>query len=227
MKIGVIVFPDFDCGRAQLFALNNILGINAQAIWHEEKEIKKFDAIFLSCGTTWLEAMKESQETSPIIEEIFEFAERGGFIFASGEGFNLLCKLKLLPGWFETNKTNRFISRNIYIRADNIDSALTTLVEKNKQLKIPLSCINGKYRASEHDLIRMRQSNQIIFRFCDDDAKITDKINYTGSIDNIAAISNNLGNIYGMTPRPEFATDESIGNTDGRFIFESILAWIM
>ena len=226
MVLGVLEFPDYDCGKIMLDVLSRVLKLETKAIWHDSGTIKGIDALFISGGTQWLSYLKELNEPSPIIESIFEFAEKGNYIFGTGDGFNLLCDLKLLPGTFAINKDSRLLSRNIYLKVDNSNTALTSLVDKTGRLKLPISTQNGCYKATENELMIMHQNKQIVFRFCDENAKVSEKVNYTGSVDNIASICNQQGNIFGILPNPERAVDERLGNTDGRYIFESILAWI-
>lgn len=225
MRFGVIQFPDSDCGQSLIDALA-VIQVEAVNIWHEESAIKNVDAILVSGGIQWLEYIKNKRETSAIIEALIEYAYCGGYVIGTGEGFRLLTHIKLLQGSFETNKSGRYFCKNIFIRVDNSDSALTTLVDKNSALKLPLATSNGRYIASENDLMMMRQKKQIIFRYCDEKARISEKVNYTGSVDNIAAISNEKANVFGISPRIELALDEKLGNSDGRYIFESLIAWI-
>jgi phosphoribosylformylglycinamidine synthase len=226
MKFGVITFPDFDCGKTLLDVFNNALSVPAFPIWHKETKITGFDAVFLSGGSLWLEYIKETKLQSPVIEAIFNYTEKGNYLFGFGEGFRLLCMMKLLPGKFEINKNKKFISKNVFLRSDNSKSALTALVNSTNCIKLPLSCLKGNYKASEDELISMRQNKQILFRYCDESCNITEKINHTGSIDNIAAVSNKTFNIFGIMPGPEKAVLEISGNSDGRYVFESILATI-
>jgi len=226
MKVGVIKFWDYDCGSALLCALQNIFSISAIPVGHKERTLKPFDLVFLSGGSLWLNYAKEKKEATPIIEALFEYAEKNKMIIGTGEGFRLLCMMKLLPGSFSVNKSGMFISRNVYVKVDNSQSALTTLVEKSSCLKLPLSTGNGRYMATENELMAMHQNKQILFRYCDEKAKVSEKINYTGSIDNIAAVCNKNENIFGILPKPELAVDVLLGNNDGRLIFDSILATI-
>jgi phosphoribosylformylglycinamidine synthase subunit PurQ / glutaminase len=228
VKFGVVVFPDFESGKTLIEVLNHVIKVPTTGIWHKNALDMDFDALFISGGTQWLSYVDEDniEKKSPVISRIREYAANGGYIFGSGEGFRLLCNLKLLDGNFELNKTNQFIHKNVYIRVDNAQSAITSLVNKNSCLKLPIATQYGKYVANESELSAMRQNNQILFRFCDDSCKISEKNNFTGSVDNIAAICNTTANIFGILPYPERACEDIMGNTDGRYIFESILAWI-
>ena len=113
MKIGVIVFPDYDCGRALLNALNNIFSLCAIPVGHKETKLKQFDLILLSGGSLWLNYAKEKKEDTPIIEALFDFAEKNKMIIGTGEGFRLLSMMKMLPGSISVNKSGMFISRNV------------------------------------------------------------------------------------------------------------------
>ena len=226
MSFGVIQFPDFDKSEAVYYALNDVLKTDVEKVWYEDLSQFPYEALFVSSGTHWLKYLKIHQIEAHFLEALFNFAEKGGYIFGIGEGFRLLCELQLLPGRFQINKKEHFLSRSIFLKVDNSDAAFTALVDKTGCLKIPLSCYEGRYMANEAELMNMRQNKQILFRYCDDKAHVSEKINYTGSTDNIAAIRNNKGNVYGILPSIELAVDDFTGNSDGRYIFESILAWI-
>jgi phosphoribosylformylglycinamidine synthase I len=227
MTLGVIAFPDFDCGKSMFEALKKTLKVPVKEISHDEKAIEGVQAIFITGGTQWIDYIgnENAEKASPIILAIKQFAMSGGYIFGTGEGFRFLCLNKLLPGSFALNKNGLFIHKNVHIKVDNAQTALTTLVDKTGCLKLPLATLYGKYTASDVELTNMRQNGQILYRFCDDSSRVSDKINFTGSVDNVAAICNDNKNIFGILPSPELACDDRLGNTDGRYIFESIIAW--
>ena len=218
MKIGILSFPDYDCGENLYKVFNSVLNIQAEQIRHTVNNLKGYDTIFVNGGTLWLSYTKEYGHVSPLIEALFDFSEKGRFIFGFGEGFRLLTKMKLLPGEFKANKEQRNISKNIFIRVDNSNSALTTLVDKTSCIKLPLTCADGCYHASEQELMQMRQNEQILFRYCDENAEISKKNNATGSIDSIAAVCDINKRVFGMQPNPEYAVDENMGNIQGMLI---------
>lgn len=225
MNIGVIVFPDFDCGRTLLNSIELVANQHITPILPNSKNTLKFDTIFISGGTNWLDYIKGNEPFQPIIEAIFAYVEKGGILIGTGVGFDLLCRLKLLPGYFEKNISENFISKNVFLKVNNSNSILTCQVEKKSILKIPLSSLYGRYYASDNELIAMRQNNQIIYHYCDDEGKVSTKINYTGSIDNIASICNSKGNVFGIYPRPELASNKILGNCDGLSILKSVFSW--
>jgi phosphoribosylformylglycinamidine synthase len=225
MSIGVIVFPDFDSGKGLIQSLRMISSYEIRTVETDCNNLSEYRMIFLSGGARWLELLKQKHLSSPIFEALFNYAENNGIIVGTGEGFNLLCHLKLLPGSFEQNKSGCFVSRNVFLKANNSHSAFTNQIFKSKPLKIPLSGLYGKYVASEKELTYMRQNNQIAFHYCDENSKVSDKINHTGSVDNIAAIISETGKILGISPNPEFAVNPLLGNDDGILIFTSIFRW--
>jgi phosphoribosylformylglycinamidine synthase len=226
MVLGVVQFPDFDCSKNLIEALSVPLNIETRVFTNNSISVKGTDVLLISGGTCWLSYCKQKQINMPVIEAIFEHAEKNKYIFGFGEGFRLLCKLKLLPGWFDNNINGTLISRNVYLKVDNSQSALTCLVDKSGKLKIPLSVKEGCYKATGQELMEMHQNKQILFRYCDQHGKVTEKVNYTGSADNIAAICNINEHIFGILPSPERAANDKTGNTDGRYILESILSWV-
>jgi phosphoribosylformylglycinamidine synthase len=227
MKLGVIAFPDYDCGRVLTDVFSRLFKVPVVTIWHKNHLLPKVNAIFLSGGTMWLEMIgkKNIASFSPIVNELKKFATEGGYIFGTGEGFRFLCQIGLLPGKFEPNKNGKFIHKNVYIRIDNT-CQITKQVDKSVCLKLPVSVKNGQYIAEEFEISTMRQNQQILFRYCDESCKISEKINYTGSIDNIAAICNKTVNVFGILPYPERACDARLGNLNGKFIIDSIFASI-
>ena len=123
------------------------------------------------------------------------------------------------------NKTQRFICRNTYIKPDNDDTAVTGKLSNDKAYRIPIATGYGRYSAKEDTLVRMRLKEQILFRYCDESAVISEGINVTGAVDNIAGVCNEKKNVFGMIPQPERAVFPYGNNTDGRAIFDSIIAY--
>lgn len=160
---------------------------------------------------------------SPIMEKVSEFADKGGYVFGVCNGFQILCEAGLTPGALLHNTERKFSCKNVFIKSQNSDTLITSAVPKDKALKIPIAHGEGNYFNDPASLKKMNDNGQILFRYCDEKGNITPESNPNGSIENIAGICNTAKNVFGMMPHPERASDTELGNTDGKFLFESIL----
>jgi phosphoribosylformylglycinamidine synthase I len=228
MKFGIIIFPGSNCDHDMIYVLRNIMEQQVVELWHKDKILQGVEAVILPGGFTYGDYLRSGAiaRYSPIMEHVIRFANDGGFVFGVCNGFQILCEARLLPGALLHNSQQKFVCKNVYIRPDNNSNTITSLLDKNKAYKIPIAHGEGRYYADEETLKKMRQNNQILFRYCDVNGIVTEEVNPNGSIDNIAGICNEKKNVYGMMPHPERAADDELGNTDGRVIFESILSMV-
>lgn len=228
MKFGVVIFPGSNCDHDMIYVLRNIMEQQVVELWHKDTNLQGVEAVILPGGFTYGDYLRSGAiaRYSPIMEHVIRFANNGGFVFGVCNGFQILCEARLLPGALLHNSKQKFVCRNVYIRPDNNSSVVTSFLDKSKAYKIPISHGGGRYYADEETLKKLRQNNQILFRYCDANGIVTEEVNPNGSIDNIAGVCNENKNVYGMMPHPERAADDELGNTDGRAIFESILSMV-
>jgi phosphoribosylformylglycinamidine synthase len=225
MKFGVVVFPGSNCDRDMEYTLGTVMGQEVEMLWHKEHSLRGCDFIVLPGGFSYGDYLRSGAiaRFSPIMKEVIEFAGKGGYVLGICNGFQILTEAHLLPGALLHNTNRKFICSNVFIKAVNSISLLTSAVPQNKALKIPIAHGEGKYFADKETLNELNSNNQILFRYCDANGQITDEANPNGSSENIAGICNREGNVFGMMPHPERACDNIQGNEDGRYIFESIL----
>lgn len=138
-------------------------------------------------------------------------------------GFQILTEAGLVPGALLHNRNRKFICKNIYLKPETNNSLVSAELDLNKALKIPIAHGEGNYFAKPEVLQAMKDQDQILFRYCDENAQVTEDANPNGSIDNIAGVCNEGRNVFGMMPHPERAADPVLANQDGLGIFESIL----
>jgi len=226
MKFGVVIFPGSNCDKDMIYVLKNILKQEVVELWHKEKKIKKVDAVILPGGFSYGDYLRSGAiaKFSPIMEQVIEFANKGGFVFGVCNGFQILCEANLLPGVLLSNNNQRFICKNTFIKPTSSNFSVTKLINKDVVLKIPIAHGEGRYYADNETIKNLRLNNQIVFRYCDDTGNISCDSNPNGSVDNIAGICNKARNVFGMMPHPERASDTELFNTDGIYIFESILS---
>jgi phosphoribosylformylglycinamidine synthase len=228
MKLGVVIFPGSNCDHDMIHVLRNTLKLETTELWHKDTNLQNCDGIILPGGFSYGDYLRSGAiaRFSPIMDKIKAFAETGGFVFGICNGFQILCESGLLPGTLLHNNNRKFICKNSFIRAENTQSAITSNCTTNKAYKIPIAHGEGKYYADENTLKNLKENKQIIFRYCNEEAEITDEANPNGSLENIAGISNQRGNVIGMMPHPERAAAEELKNTDGLCIFKSIMAFL-
>lgn len=225
MKFGVVIFPGSNCDYDTIYALREIMRQEVAELWHKDKRLKNVDAVILPGGFSYGDYLRSGAiaRFSPIMEQIIEFGNSGGFVFGICNGFQILCEVGLLPGALLYNTNQKFVCKNVYIKPDNNRTAVTQLLDTDKALMIPIAHSQGRYYADNDTLREMHLNKQILFRYCNKDATISTQANPNGSIENIAGICNVQKNIYGMMPHPERAVDPLLGNTDGQIIFKSII----
>ncbi|MCZ2224984.1 MAG: phosphoribosylformylglycinamidine synthase subunit PurQ [Chitinophagales bacterium] len=214
MKFGVVVFPGSNCDRDMQFALENDLNKEVIMLWHKDKDISMFstnDCIVLPGGFSYGDYLRcgAIARFSPMMQSVIEFANKGGKVLGVCNGFQILCESGLLPGVLLQNENRQFICKNIFIKS-----------KESTPLKIPIAHGEGRFYADENTLDNLEKNNQIIFRYCDENGNINQQTNPNGTLRNIAGITNNFGNVFGMMPHPERATSKSLNNSDGIKIFE-------
>ena len=225
MKFGVVIFPGSNCDEDMIYVLQEIMEQRVVKLWHKNTDIKGIDGIFLPGGFSYGDYLRSGAiaRYSPIMNSIIEFANKGGFVLGVCNGFQILCEAGLLPGALLANSNQKFICKNTYIKADNNNTVLTSKLDCSKALKIPIAHGEGRYYADGKIITEMRKNEQILFRYCNEYGELSDEYNPNGSIENIAGICNKKKNVFGMMPHPERASDDELGNTDGKIIFESII----
>ena len=228
MKFGVITFPGSNCDQDMIYVLEHKMGLEVERLWHKDSDLKGCDFIVLPGGFSFGDYLRSGAiaNYSPIMAEVQKHAESGGYVLGICNGFQILCESKLLPGTLLHNNHQKFSCKNIYLRADNNASLLNQNISTEEVLKIPIAHAEGRYFATDEMLKSLNEKNQVLFRYCNENGEVTDQANPNGSLDNIAGVCNEAGNVFGMMPHPERAADEELGNTDGLKILESIVGLV-
>lgn len=226
MKFGVVVFPGSNCDEDMVYALQNVLGQKVEKLWHKEHDLKGCDFIVLPGGFSYGDYLRSGAiaRFSPIMNEVINFANNGGFVLGICNGFQILTEANLLPGALLHNDNQKFICKNIYITPETTDTIITTDLDINRAYQIPIAHAEGRYFASEETLKELDANGQVLFKYSAENGDISDKVNPNGSAANIAGICNTNKNVFGMMPHPERAVDTILENTDGKFLFDSLLS---
>ena len=228
MKIGVVIFPGSNCDADAVYAFKNQFGCEVVELWHKDHDLQNVDLVFLPGGFSYGDYLRSGAiaRFSPIMQNVIEFAGKGGLVFGVCNGFQVLCESGLLPGALLRNESVKFNCNNVFIKAQTNNSNITTQVDTNKALKIPIAHGEGRFYCDDKTLAELKANDQILFRYCDENGNITTESNPNGSLENIAGICNSGRNVFGMMPHPERAIDADLYNTDGRSLFESILGLV-
>lgn len=224
MKFGVVVFPGSNCDEDMVYVLKNIFNQETIKLWHKNTSLEGCTHIILPGGFSYGDYLRSGAiaRFSPIMEAVMKHAENGGFVFGVCNGFQILCESGLLPGALLHNDSRKFICKNVFIKAENNNTLLTNSVPA-KALQIPIAHGEGKYFADAETIANLNKNGQILFRYCNENGEITTEANPNGATENIAGVCNATKNVFGMMPHPERAADELLGNTDGKWLFESVL----
>ncbi len=222
-KFGVVVFPGSNCDHDAYFAVKKVLGFEAEFLWHKEKELKGSDVIILPGGFSYGDYLRTGAiaRFSPIMESVYNFAEKGGVVIGICNGFQILLELGLLPGAMMRNESLKFVCKDVFIRVENNNNIFTKSVDQ-KILKIPVAHGEGNYFADEQTLDEIEKNGQVLFRYVSNKGKIGSEFNPNGSLNNIAGIINKKKNVMGLMPHPERCCDPVLGNTDGSLLFKSV-----
>ena len=162
---------------------------------------------------------------APIMEPIRRHAEAGGLVLGICNGFQVLTEVGLLPGALMRNQHVRFLAKDVFLRTEEIDTPFTNQLAKGQVIRTPIAHGEGNYFADEATLDELERNRQVIFRYCDEEGRLTSEANPNGSARNIAGICNAGRNVFGMMPHPERCAESILGNADGLGVFESIAAF--
>ncbi|MBL4708105.1 MAG: phosphoribosylformylglycinamidine synthase subunit PurQ [Flavobacteriales bacterium] len=225
MKFGVITFPGSNCDQDMIYVLETIMGYEVERLWHKDADLKGADFIVLPGGFSFGDYLRSGAiaNYSPIMSEVIKHANNGGYVMGICNGFQILCESKLLPGTLLHNDHQKFMCRNVFLKADNNSSIINQHVPSSEVLKIPIAHAEGRYFATDEILKEMNANDQIIYKYCDENGNVDANSNPNGSLENIAGVCNARKNVFGMMPHPERAADSALGNIDGLKIFESMM----
>jgi phosphoribosylformylglycinamidine synthase I len=226
MKFGIVVFPGSNCDEDCHHVATDLLGCEADYIWHHERDLKGADAVILPGGFAYGDYLRAGAlaRFSPVMESVAEFARAGGPVLGICNGFQVLLEAGLLPGAMQINRGLRYVCRDIWMRAENTDTPFTSLYEKGEIVKMPIGHMEGNYTASPETLAALERDGLVVFRYCDPEGRVTDEANPNGAIANIAGIRNAEGNVVGLMPHPDRCSEKLLGNDMGLRMFQSAVS---
>jgi phosphoribosylformylglycinamidine synthase subunit PurQ / glutaminase len=226
MRAAVIVFPGTNRERDVATVLRDVSGTAATMVWHGDSVVPPTDLIVLPGGFSYGDYLRTGAMAahSPIMRDVVAKANAGTPVLGICNGFQILCESGLLPGVLQRNATLKFICKDVWLKVENTKTLYTNRYKPSQIAHMICAHGDGNYFADTATLDRLEGEGRVVFRYADKQGNVTPEANANGAQRNIAGICNATGRILGLMPHPENAAEAALGSTDGRAMFESILA---
>ena len=227
-KFAIVVFPGSNCDHDAFYAVSDVLGQDAELIWHKDTDLRGADVVVLPGGFSYGDYLRSGAiaRFSPVMASVTEFANAGGAVLGICNGFQVLLEAGLLPGAMLRNRQLKFICEHVHLRVEHTDTPFTHNAALAQVLRVPIAHGEGNYYASPETVAALEAAERVIFRYTSPDGVRDDVWNVNGSTGAIAGICNEGRNVVGLMPHPERACESALGSADGRVILESAIASI-
>jgi len=229
MNFGVIVFPGANCDRDIAYVLRDLLGQPTRMIWHEEGDLSDVDVVVVPGGFSYGDYLRcgAIAQFSPAMRATVAHANQGKRVMGICNGFQVLTEMGLLPGALVRNRDLHFVCDRVPMTVERTNLPWVQGYSQGQVITLPIAHGEGCYFAEADTIKSLEDNNQILFRYCDANGQANEAANPNGSLNNIAGICNQQGNVLGMMPHPERAADKAIGSTDGLALFEGLLKSVL
>lgn len=223
MRFAVIQFPGSNCDQDALFAFQ-VAGLKAELVFHTQTDLSGFDGVFLPGGFTYGDYLRPGAlaRFAPVMKEVHRLAQRGHPVIGVCNGFQILTEAGLLPGALLSNLNLHFTCKEVHVRVERSDLPFTRAYAQGWVLRLPIAHAEGRYYADRDALSRLEGEGLVVFRYSGPKGGLAQEYNPNGSLNHIAGIVNERGNVLGMMPHPERAVHELLGGTDGLGLFLSL-----
>jgi phosphoribosylformylglycinamidine synthase I len=225
MRFGVVQFPGSNCDFDTFHVLKNVMKQDTVMLWHKDHDLQEVSCVVLPGGFSYGDYLRSGAiaRFSPLMKEVRAFARKGGLVLGICNGFQVLLELGLLPGAMLRNKNLKFLCQHVHLRVESDRTAFTRAGKAGQILRIPIAHFDGNYYAPPRTLADIERKRQVVFRYCDARGNVTEEANVNGSLHSIAGLMNRDGNVLGLMPHPERASEALLGSEDGLVIFESLV----
>ncbi|MBZ0170014.1 phosphoribosylformylglycinamidine synthase [Candidatus Methylomirabilis lanthanidiphila] len=225
MKFGIVVFPGSWSHQDFYHVIVNVLKEEACYLWHKEADLYDSDCVILPGGFAHGDYLRSGAiaRLSPVMRAVAAFADAGGLVLGSCNGFQVLTEAGLLPGALLSNDCLHYRCRWVHLRTESRRTPFTTVMQPGQVVRMPISHGDGRYYIDQTGWKKLVDGDQIVFRYCDATGALTNDANPNGSLDHIAGICNERRNVLGLMPHPERAAEPILGSEDGGLMFASIL----
>jgi phosphoribosylformylglycinamidine synthase len=226
MRAAVIVFPGSNCDRDAKVAIEKVTGGRVSMVWHADAIVPPTDLIVLPGGFAYGDYLRTGAMAahSPIMRDVVVKAKAGTPVLGICNGFQVLCEAGLLPGVLMRNASLKFVCRDVLLKVEQPDTLFTNCFHAGDVIRIPVAHGDGNYFADEATLDALEAEGRVVFRYVDTAGNATPQANPNGAQRNIAGICDARRRVLGMMPHPERLFEPALGGTDGRKVFESVVA---
>ena len=227
MRWGVVVFPGSLDDRDALRATERILGDEAVALWHKDRDLRGVDCVILPGGFSYGDYLRcgAMAKFSPIMEAVQAHARAGGLVLGICNGFQILCEAGLLPGALVRNRSLSFVCDTVTVRVETSDTPYTMGCRVGELLSLPIKHGEGCYVADEETLAALESERRIVLRYTDRGGRVVPEANPNGALANVAGVCSAGRNVLGLMPHPEHAVERLTGGEDGLRLFRSVQSW--
>jgi len=225
MNAAVLVFPGINRERDMARTLRLVSGHEPAMVWHADTALPPgTDLVVLPGGFSYGDYLRcgAIAGRAPIMDAVRAFAAQGGLVLGVCNGFQILCEAGLLPGVLMRNTQLKFLCRDVYLRVERSDTPFTRGYNAGQVIRVPVAHGEGNYIADEATIARLEAEGRVLFRYSDPNGKVDLDWNHNGSLNAIAGIVNERGNVFGMMPHPENHVEPAMGCTDGRGLFAGL-----
>ncbi len=225
MKVGVVTFPGSNCDADARYA-STLVGAEVVQLWHKDTALPEdLDLVILPGGFSYGDYLRTGAiaRFSPIMQSVVAFANNGGLVMGICNGFQILCETGLLPGALIRNANLSFVCKDVYLRVENTSTAFANTAV-GTVLRIPVAHGDGRFTAPQDVIDELERTGRVLFRYVNEGGDPAPEANPNGSINDIAGIINERGNVMGMMPHPERAIETLLGSDDGMVVFASLRA---
>jgi phosphoribosylformylglycinamidine synthase len=225
MKFGIVVFPGSWSQQDFYHVVVNVLKEEACYLWHKEADLKGSECVILPGGFAHGDYLRTGAiaRFSPVMREVARFAQKGGLVLGSCNGFQILTEAGLLPGALLRNDCLHYRCKWVNLRVESHTTPFTSAMQCGQVVRMPISHGEGRYYIDQGEFSQLVDNDQIVFRYCDERGELTKEANPNGSLDHVAGVCNKRRNVLGLMPHPERAAEAILGSKDGRLMFASIL----
>jgi phosphoribosylformylglycinamidine synthase len=227
IKFATVVFPGTNCDMDCYYVVKEVLKEDVDYVWHTQDDLSNYHCIILPGGFSYGDYLRTGAiaKLSPIMEAVQKEAEKGKLVIGICNGFQILVEAGLLPGALLKNTNLRFLCKFVHLRVENNKTPFTHLYREGEVLRMPIAHFEGRFFAPSDVLSSIEDKKQVVLRYCDSEGNLTDEANPNGSLNFIAGIVNEKGNVFGLMPHPERCSEKILSSEDGFRIFKSMAEW--
>jgi phosphoribosylformylglycinamidine synthase len=225
VKFAIVVFPGSNCDHDAYHAVEHVLGMDAECVWHKETSLGSADVVVLPGGFAHGDYLRTGAiaRFSPVMQAVKAFAARGGPVIGICNGFQVLLETGLLPGAMLRNRSLQFQCEHVHVRVEQTDTPFTRACVAGQVLRLPIAHGEGNWYAPPDVVAQVERDRQVVFRYAAADGAVRPDVNPNGSVNNVAGLCNATRNVVGLMPHPERACELAVGSADGLVLFESVV----